>query len=73
MITVFLLSFVASARPADIGRRPTPDRDLERAAGETHADAILADDRRRDNYAPLVSVGELPGLPHYSDNRPAHT
>jgi len=35
---------------------------LERAPGQTHADAVLADDRRRHRGAVLVSVGAVPGL-----------
>jgi hypothetical protein len=36
---------------------------LQRAAGGTHADAVLADDRCRHRRAALVPVGPLPSLP----------
>jgi hypothetical protein len=49
----------------------TPDRGLERAPGQADADAILADDRRRDDGGLLVSVGPLSGLSHHERDRPA--
>ena len=55
-------------------RRATdaPNRGLERAAGQAHADAVLADDRRRCHGRLLVFMRPLPGLPHYERDRSAH-
>jgi hypothetical protein len=44
---------------------------MERAAGQAHADAVLANDRLRAQGATLVLVGTLPGLPHHAGGRPA--
>ena len=42
--------------------RRAADRGLERAPDKVHADAVLADDRRRDHGTLLVSLGPLPGV-----------
>jgi hypothetical protein len=49
-----------------------PDRRLERAPGQTDADVVLADHRRRHHRRLLVPVGALPCLPHHERDRPAH-
>jgi hypothetical protein len=50
------------------GRRP-PGSGLERAPGQTHADAVLADDRLRAQSAALVLMGMLSSLPHNTGGR----
>ena len=43
--------------------------EMERAAGQAHADAVLADNRLRAQGAALVLVGTRSGLPHHAGDR----
>jgi hypothetical protein len=62
-----------AARPnARSSRMPSISSMMERAPGQTDSDAILANDRSWHHGGLLVSLGALPGLPHYDVNRPAH-
>ncbi len=54
----------ASDRGANPRRRQPPGLGMERASGQTHADAVLADNRLRAQGATLVLVGALSCLPH---------
>jgi hypothetical protein len=67
----------AVEKDAATGARLTPsprgcrtyDRSLEREPGKAIADALLADDWRRDPRALLVSLGTLPSVPNNLSDR----
>jgi len=49
---------------------PSPNRRLERVAGQANAYAVLAHDRRRDQGRLLVPVGALSGVSTVTATRP---
>ena len=58
------------ARAADFGGCCASSCRLERSTGKAHADAVLAEHRRRNHCPLLVSVGALPRVPHYAVGGP---
>jgi hypothetical protein len=49
--------------PQILRERRATGQNLERSAGSSHADAVLADDRRRDHREALAPLGALLSVP----------